>query len=137
MRAILFAIVAVVIFTIFVTVFAAAAPASRVRVLPKWVWVLLCVISTPLGGILYLTLGRPLYGTDGSNGNGAYSGSSTGSGGGSRKSRTLAPDDDPDFLRNLAKRLKNINLDDDQGNQPGDNGNQGNQTDGPNGKGNE
>jgi hypothetical protein len=31
---------------------------SQVRHLPKWAWALLCVVSVPLGGILYLTLGR-------------------------------------------------------------------------------
>ena len=26
---------------------------------PKWVWVLLCLYFIPLGGVLYLLLGRP------------------------------------------------------------------------------
>ena len=116
MRGILFAIVALVIFTIFVTVFATAAPAHKVRVMPKWVWVLLCLVTTPIGGILYLTLGRPIYGNDA-----GTSGPATGNAGGNgaRGSRTLAPDDDPDFLRNLAKRLKNFNLDDDSDGEQG------------------
>lgn len=29
-----------------------------VRHLPKWAWVLICIASVPLGGILYLALGR-------------------------------------------------------------------------------
>lgn len=29
-----------------------------VRHVPKWAWALICVASVPLGGILYLTLGR-------------------------------------------------------------------------------
>jgi hypothetical protein len=29
-----------------------------VRYLPKWAWALLCVVSIPVGGILYLLLGR-------------------------------------------------------------------------------
>lgn len=29
-----------------------------VRYLPKWVWALICVISIPLGGIVYLLVGR-------------------------------------------------------------------------------
>ena len=32
--------------------------AEAVRYLPRWVWALICVISIPLGGILYLILGR-------------------------------------------------------------------------------
>ncbi len=31
---------------------------SEVRYLPKWAWAVLCVLSVPLGGIAYLTLGR-------------------------------------------------------------------------------
>jgi hypothetical protein len=90
MRAILFALAVLVIFTVFVTVFAASAPAKSVRVLPKWVWVVLCVVITPIGGILYLGLGRPI----------------DGRGGNSGKTKTVAPDDDPDFLRNLARKLR-------------------------------
>ena len=29
-----------------------------VRGLPKWAWALLCVVSVPLGGVLYLLFGR-------------------------------------------------------------------------------
>jgi hypothetical protein len=32
--------------------------AGRVRFLPRWVWALACLISIPLGGILFLLLGR-------------------------------------------------------------------------------
>lgn len=31
---------------------------SEVRYLPKWVWALICVFSIPVGGILYLLVGR-------------------------------------------------------------------------------
>jgi Phospholipase_D-nuclease N-terminal len=34
------------------------ARAQKVRYLPKWVWALICLVSVPLGGILYLSLGR-------------------------------------------------------------------------------
>jgi Phospholipase_D-nuclease N-terminal len=34
------------------------ARARAVRVLPKWVWAIICLISFPFGGIIYLTLGR-------------------------------------------------------------------------------
>ena len=89
MRFELFGIVAVVIFTVFVTVFAASADARSIRALPKWVWLLLCIFFTPAGGILYLIFGRPL------------------SGGGDRPStRIVAPDDDPNFLRDLARRMR-------------------------------
>ena len=31
---------------------------SEVQHLPKWAWALICIASVPLGGILYLTIGR-------------------------------------------------------------------------------
>jgi hypothetical protein len=31
---------------------------SQVRYLPKWAWALVCLVSIPVGGILYLTIGR-------------------------------------------------------------------------------
>ena len=31
---------------------------SEVQHLPKWAWAIICVISVPLGGIVYLTAGR-------------------------------------------------------------------------------
>ena len=31
---------------------------SRVRYLPKWVWVFICLASIPFGGIVYLLVGR-------------------------------------------------------------------------------
>jgi hypothetical protein len=89
MRFALFGIVVYVIFTVFVTVFAASADAKAVRNLPKWVWILFCIFLSPIGGILYLAVGRPL--------------PNRGDRGGSK---TVAPDDDPDFLRGLAKRLR-------------------------------
>jgi len=77
-----------VIFTVFTTVFAASAPASEMRRLPKWLWVFLCLFVTPVGGILYLTMGRP---------DGKPKG---------KPGRSVAPDDDPEFLRDLERRLR-------------------------------
>jgi hypothetical protein len=34
------------------------AQAERVRFLPKWAWAVACLIQIPLGGILYLLIGR-------------------------------------------------------------------------------
>lgn len=31
---------------------------GEVRYLPKWAWAVICVVSVPLGGIVYLALGR-------------------------------------------------------------------------------
>jgi len=32
--------------------------ADQVRFLPKWAWAVACLIQIPLGGVLYLLLGR-------------------------------------------------------------------------------
>jgi hypothetical protein len=32
--------------------------ADRVRYLPKWGWALVCLVSIPWGGIIYLIVGR-------------------------------------------------------------------------------
>jgi nucleoside recognition membrane protein YjiH len=31
---------------------------TRVKYLPKWAWAIICIISVPLGGIVYLLVGR-------------------------------------------------------------------------------
>lgn len=31
---------------------------SEVRYLPKWAWALICILSVPLGGVVYLLVGR-------------------------------------------------------------------------------
>lgn len=85
-------IAAVVIFTIFTTVYAASANPRQVRVLPKFAWVLLCLFVPIIGGLLYITIGRPIDGD---------------SPPGGKKIRPIAPDDDPDFLRDLGSRFKN------------------------------
>jgi hypothetical protein len=80
MRLELFGIVILVVFTVFVTAFAAAADKTAVRALPKALWV------SPIGGILYLTLGRPL-------------------------PNDTQNTDDPSYLRRLADRLRENNND--------------------------
>jgi hypothetical protein len=32
--------------------------AERTKHLPKWAWLVICLVSVPLGGVLYLLLGR-------------------------------------------------------------------------------
>ena len=34
------------------------ARAAQVRYLPKWAWVLICLIQTPGGGIMYMSIGH-------------------------------------------------------------------------------
>jgi len=77
------------LFTVFVTVFAASANKNEVRNLPKWLWVIICAIVPIIGGLLYLVLGRPIGRPKRTFG----------------RTRVIAPDDDPQFLRDLASKL--------------------------------
>jgi hypothetical protein len=90
LRLLIFIAVVWLLFTVFVTVFAASAKKSEVRNLPKWLWVLICLAVPIIGGLLYLVLGRPLGGPKTRGG----------------KSRVVAPDDDPAFLRDLSSKLE-------------------------------
>jgi hypothetical protein len=96
-------------FTIFAFIDCLRTEGSRVRALPKYLWLVLIVILTPFGGILWLTLGKDR--TD--------------------RSRVPhsnhGPDDDPAFLRQLGEdkrrqeRIRELEarlaeLDDDQNN---------------------
>ena len=99
MKPLLFALAAIAIFTVFTTVYAATAEASRVRNLPKWVWVFFCLFIPVLGGLLYITIGRPIYQSPNSAASGPRAGTQWNT---SRR----APDDDPEFLRNLDKKIK-------------------------------
>lgn len=86
-----------VVFTVFTTVFAASANKQEVRLLPKWAWVLLCLFIPFFGGLLYLMVGRPLR---------------TGPAAPKGKKRVIAPDDDPNFLRDLSKKIHKDEEDD-------------------------
>ena len=80
-----------VIWGVFTTVFAASANKAEVRLLPKWLWVTLCALLPFFGGLLYLMVGRPL--------RSAF-------GGISGRTKVIAPDDDPNFLRDLSKKMR-------------------------------
>jgi hypothetical protein len=71
--------VAAVIFWVFSIVDAAAQPAARHRGVGKPVWVVLTIVFPVVGGALWFAVGRVS----------------------ARRLRTIAPDDDADFLRGL------------------------------------
>ncbi|MET8142079.1 PLDc N-terminal domain-containing protein [Sphaerisporangium sp. NPDC005288] len=73
-------------------------PEGDVRNLPKLLWVLIVVLLVDLGGVLWLLLGRPLSQQ-------AVQRQRTGRPG-PRPSAPRGPDDDPDFLRDLDRRLR-------------------------------
>lgn len=91
MKYLAYGLAATALFTIFVTVFAASADKQSVRVLPKPAWILLCLFVPIVGGLLYLSIGRPL---------------SDPTSKPASRTRSVAPDDDPQFLRDLERRLR-------------------------------
>lgn len=71
----------VVVVTVFCAVDALMLDRLRIRGLPRWAWVLVVLLVPVVGSVLWLTVGR------------------------GRTRRTVAPDDDPEFLAELKKLL--------------------------------
>ncbi|TFC45603.1 hypothetical protein E3T26_04140 [Cryobacterium sp. TMT1-21] len=78
--------VVVVILTIYTLVDCALLQHSRVRGLPRWVWIFVIILIPVIGPVLWLLIGR---GRTGAGRNGG------------RIVRSVAPDDDIDFLKGL------------------------------------
>ena len=85
MRFVILSLVVWVVLTVFTVVFAISAKPNEVRVLRKYLWIILILVLPILGALLYLTIGRPISAPE---------------------PTQIAPDDDPEFLRRLAERLK-------------------------------
>ncbi|MCU1444985.1 PLD nuclease N-terminal domain-containing protein [Cryobacterium sp.] len=79
--------VVVVILTIYTLVDCAVFDRNRIRGVPRWVWIFMIILLPILGPVLWLLIGR---------GRRASAGPAAG-----RVMRSVAPDDDPDFLRGL------------------------------------
>jgi hypothetical protein len=67
---------------------------DEVRALPKFAWVILIVLFSPVGPIVWFYSGRPQRAH-------VHTGARIGHAGRGRQRRPVAPDDDPEFLRNL------------------------------------
>lgn len=78
-------VIIVVLLMIYCVVDVAQSERYEVRFLPKWAWFVVIACLPLIGSLAWLVFGRPR--------------SEPGGDGGSR--RYSAPDDDPDFLRNL------------------------------------
>lgn len=75
-------------------------PDEQARNLPKLLWVIIIVLLPPVGGLFWLLLGRPT---------GPYEARTFPPGQGRPRPRPPAPkgpDDDPDFLKDLDRRLR-------------------------------
>ncbi len=112
-RVLIVVAVVVVAFSVFTLIDLLMTDRSRVRALNKPLWALIVVLLPAIGGILWLWLGKDR----------------RTSSGGSR--RTVAPDDDPSFLQNIARdreqeeRIRRLeqelaDLDDDPNKNPKD-----------------
>jgi hypothetical protein len=78
-----------IVFTIGIQLYGLIDCAQRedtdVRSLPRWGWLIIIVLVPTLGAVAYLIAGRP----------------KRPGGGGKKPKRSIAPDDDPDFLLGL------------------------------------
>ncbi len=72
------------LFYIYSIVDCALAERDRVRALPKAAWLPIVIVFPMIGGALWFAVGRPRRGR-------------------SAGARTVAPDDDPEFLRDLQR----------------------------------
>ena len=81
--------IAVAALTIFTVVDIALIDRSRVKGLPKIVWILICIIFLVVGPVIWFLLGRQRLSERG--------------GGSFQRRGPRAPDDDPEFLRKLGR----------------------------------
>jgi hypothetical protein len=93
---------------------AITAPRERIRVFPKPVWVVVIILLNIVGAILWFAFGRPrmsdlppVRATATRPGWGSQFGRPSGP-----PRRPVAPDDDPDFLRNLREQQRRDRPDD-------------------------
>jgi hypothetical protein len=89
--------------TLFCLIACVQSPTIKVRNLPKWSWIVLILVFPLIGSIAWLLAGRPgaadrAQRSTGASGIDGYSSSTR-----PRRIGPIAPDDDPDFLRELGR----------------------------------
>ena len=85
--------------TVYALIDALMAPRANVRLMSKWIWVIVILLLWIGGAVLWFVLGRPRNGKVGIGGastQGTVSGTPMGN-----APRPMGPDDDPDFLSSL------------------------------------
>jgi hypothetical protein len=78
-----------------------ASDEYEIRALPKVVWVFIILLFSPIGGIVWFVAGRPQHA--GVAGRKEVWRPGAGFPEATRPGRQVAPDDDPEFLRNIAR----------------------------------
>jgi hypothetical protein len=85
---------------------ALTAPADRIRALPKAIWLIIILLLLDIGAIAWFIFGRPRASVNvraprSPFGRQGHAGPATGP-----HRRSVAPDDDPDFLRRLNEDIR-------------------------------
>ncbi|RKT05239.1 phospholipase D-like protein [Streptomyces sp. 3211.6] len=103
----------IIALTIYAFIDCLNTPEEEVKSLPKGVWVLIILLFSIVGPVVWLLAGKKRAAAGGA---GAFGGGFGGSGRG-RRTQWVAPDDNPEFLRSLRKdEQKDTDKDkDDQG----------------------
>ena len=99
-----FTLVAIVVW-IYAFYDALTAPVEQVRNLPKAVWLLLILLLPPVGVVVWFVWGRPRAGVKARTRT-PFNWQGHGPPPADPRRRSLAPDDDPEFLRRLKENLR-------------------------------
>ncbi|WP_036326758.1 MULTISPECIES: PLDc N-terminal domain-containing protein [Microbispora] len=78
-------------------------PGTEVRAVPKALWILIVVLLLPFGALIWLLLGRPQHAREAVHG---PAGMAAGVRRRPQHDVPRGPDDDPEFLRQLDRRLR-------------------------------
>jgi hypothetical protein len=85
---------------------ALTAPAERIRTLPKAIWLIIVLLLLDIGAIAWFIWGRPRASVSARAPRSPFGWQSHGGSPGGPPRRSVAPDDDPDFLRRLRDDIR-------------------------------
>jgi hypothetical protein len=84
---------------------ALTAPPERIRNLPKAIWLLIILLLLEIGAVAWFVFGRPRAGVKARTPRSPFGWQGQGDAAGRAPRRSIAPDDDPEFLRRLNDNL--------------------------------
>ncbi len=101
------------VLTVLALISCLSAEPGEVRTLPRPLWVIVILVLPLIGALLYFSAGRPMPDDAAGSGPGGAGGTGAGgriwrsaTGGLNRPARTVAPDDDPEFLGTIDSRSR-------------------------------